>query len=673
MSNWFYKKLSCIIGWMAIAVLFGLIIFSANIEIKDLDLWLHLAAGRFIVDHGAIPQMDVLSFVLSGTPWINHEWLFQVIVHWIYQAGGADGLILMQVIVVTLTFLLLLILGCRHERQFAPTFILLLVLLVYQLRMTFRPDIYSLLFLTIYIFILCLFARKRSSLLILFFVQILWVNMHGFFILGPLIVGIGFVSEWGKRHFNLPFAYSQIDRLTDEEYKMIKQLLLVVIAACFINPYGWAGVWYPFHVMFEMGSHTQIFFEQITELQKPIQWNVLFSLAQYPYYKLLIIISLLSFLLNYRRINIGVLLSWMIFLTLSLMAVRNIVFFAIAAYVAFISNLQYLTVATNAPIQFTKQKFQALTSILFKGLLIVWMLQLASSMTLRGYFDFDRFERKSEYGGISLRNYPIPAADFLVENNIKGNFFNNFNAGAYLLGRTHPQIKVFMDGRTEVYGPDLFKQYKKAWKGNAELLDQLTEKYQLTGAFISFVHEPAPKKLLQYFYNHPKWTLVYFDYDAVIFLRDVLKNRALIKKHAINLSQWKKEPIDLIELGGRRVTPYRHAQRATALYNFGFKDKASKEAEEALRVSPRYAQPYKLLAKISLDDKKYEKAYKQARKAKVLNPRDTEARYLLAQSFYHLGEFDQARKECRKVLKVYPKSKKARELLEKLEKIKISQ
>ena len=40
--------------------------------------------------------------------------------------------------------------------------------------------------------------------------------------------------------------------------------------------------------------------------------------------------------------------------------------------------------------------------------------------------------------------------DFLVANKVKGNFFNDFNSGAYLVGRCSPNIKVFIDGRTEV-------------------------------------------------------------------------------------------------------------------------------------------------------------------------------------------------------------------------------
>ena len=82
-----------------------------------------------------------------------------------------------------------------------------------------------------------------------------------------------------------------------------------------------------------------------------------------------------------------------------------------------------------------------------------------------------------EFGGITQRNYPNKAADFLVENKVKGNFFNDFNSGAYLIGRCFPDIKVFMDGRTEVYGPRFFQYYDKAWKqGDVKILEEILDK-----------------------------------------------------------------------------------------------------------------------------------------------------------------------------------------------------
>ena len=43
-------------------------------------------------------------------------------------------------------------------------------------------------------------------------------------------------------------------------------------------------------------------------------------------------------------------------------------------------------------------------------------------MTLNGYFDFDTYNRKSEFFGVSKRVYPYKAVDFLLRNKIKGNF-----------------------------------------------------------------------------------------------------------------------------------------------------------------------------------------------------------------------------------------------------------
>jgi len=129
MGNKFWEKCSHFIGILPIGALFGLVVFVANIEIQDYDLWLHLAMGKYIVTNAMIPLEDVLSASIIGKVWINHEWLFQVLVFKIFEAWGPDGLIKMQVVVVTLTMLILLVLGYNRDRQLVTTFGLLLVFL----------------------------------------------------------------------------------------------------------------------------------------------------------------------------------------------------------------------------------------------------------------------------------------------------------------------------------------------------------------------------------------------------------------------------------------------------------------------------------------------------------------------------------------------------------------
>src|SRR6185295_10554670 len=159
--------------------------FLANIEIKDIDLWLHIGTGRFILGTFGVPQVDILSCTIAGQPWINHEWLFQALVAFVYQWTGADGLINLQVGLVLINFVFLFSLGYSKERQFLPMLFLFFVLGVYSLRFTLRPDIFSLLFFTLYVYLLAVHLDKKWLTAVLLVIQIVWTNMHGFFILGP--------------------------------------------------------------------------------------------------------------------------------------------------------------------------------------------------------------------------------------------------------------------------------------------------------------------------------------------------------------------------------------------------------------------------------------------------------------------------------------------------------
>jgi hypothetical protein len=223
---------------------------------------------------------------------------------------------------------------------------------------------------------------------------------------------------------------------------------------------------------------------------------------------------------NRRRIDISALLFWLIFLLFSLKAVRNAPFFAFAAYLVLITNLSNINFEDIVPVRFTLKKFQYLTTIILHFLFLLWIFGFFRVLSTRGYYDFDKYALKSEFGGISQKTYPDKAADFLVANKVRGNFFNDFNSGAYLLGRTFPDIKVFIDGRTEVYGGTFFKKYREVWEhGNADLFEKAVQKFQLTGALLNSSRELIPKKILNYLYHHPDWHVVYFNYDAVIFLK----------------------------------------------------------------------------------------------------------------------------------------------------------
>jgi len=101
------KSLDFILNKLLIVSFFIILIIYASREIADLDLWLHLKTGEVIVKNGFVPLLDIFSFPLAGKPWINHEWLFQVISYLFFSGWQGDGLILMQNIVIIGIFILL--------------------------------------------------------------------------------------------------------------------------------------------------------------------------------------------------------------------------------------------------------------------------------------------------------------------------------------------------------------------------------------------------------------------------------------------------------------------------------------------------------------------------------------------------------------------------------------
>jgi tetratricopeptide (TPR) repeat protein len=668
MRESFYRKLCYYTGLLPLGAVFGLVAYMATIEVKDLDLWLHLATGKFITLHHFVPSVDILSNSIAGKPWNNHEWLFQVIVYNIFTHWGVTGLLNMQVMVVLGTMLLLLFLGYNKERQLFVSLMLFLVYLVYHQRFTIRPDLFSLLFFATYIFVLALHIDKKWSVWVLVIVQILWSNMHGFFFFGPLFVLIGIISEWSKRHVALPDEWNQAGRLSDSEYRRLCWIMGWVVLACVVNPQGIKGAVYPLGVFFSLGGGNKIFFEHIQELQKPIpSWSVLFNANEYIHYKLLMLLSVVSFILNRRRIDISALLFWLVFLIFSLEAVRNLSFFAIASYLVVITNSLSIDFEEIVPLRFLSKKIKYLTLTILQLFLLLWIFQHADFMAARGYYDFEKYEQKSEFGGITLRGYPNKAVDFLEKNNIEGNFFNDFNSGAYLLGRTFPKIKVFIDGRTEVYGADFFKKYQAIWvDGNAEIFEEAVKKYNLTGALLNSSRHHLPSKFLNYLYTNKDWVVVYFDDDGIIFLRKGPQHQDTIDRFAINLKDWQVEKADLFKLGATPVKPYQYLFRAFTLETIGLDEQALAEAQEALRVAPDYADPYAVLGKVYAKQKNFEKAFESFRLATMYAPGNKRHRMNLALAYDDLGQDEGAAKQYNIVINRWPNDPQAYFLLAKV-------
>jgi len=630
-------------GVAVVAAVFCWIYVIAHRAIFGLDVWLHLKTGEFILQNGIIPTHDIFSFTVQGKPWIDHSWVFQVFSYLAYNNWGAQGLISLQCYVLSLSFLILFLMGYKKIKSYIEVAIFVFIVAFASVgRFNIRPDIFSMLFFALFLFLLR-FHINGKRIYSLIPLQVLWVNIHGYFFLGPLLMIFFIGAEFFRRRINfLPWKWKEGFALSDPIYNRLKKVFLLVTLVCLLNPAGLRGALYPFSVFKDvLLGENQIFFQHIQELKPTFQLGSRF-------YFIVVIFSFALLAVNFKRLKlIEVILT--VFFFLFALRLRNVAFFAFVGYMIIISYIvpTLKKITGNVTIRFkpsARENSYFLLRYALAILLILWLgLRIKKVLYASYYYDFDNKKFASiRSDDIQEKRYPKGAVDFVLANNIRANMLNDFNSGAYLIGRAYPEIKVFIDGRTELYGAEFFKQYKDALEGDLRAFEDIIEKYDI--AVILFSFKSANSKITDYIYKDPQWKLVFFDETGIVFLKDLPSNQGLIREYEIDFSKYSPPPADLVSMGiKKRVHPFPYIRRAALLNRFKENDAMILEAEEALRIQPNSAEAYHFIGKAYLYKGLYQEAREKLRAAILLNVRRaSEVRLDLAKCLKGLKEYDSA-------------------------------
>src|SRR5438128_6219922 len=171
----------------AAVVLTALLAFR---RLDDTDMWWHLAAGRWIVEHHAIPRTDTLSYMLHDAPWINLQWLFDLSVYSLYRTGGPTLLVLASTLLYAGATALLLKSLRLALGPIAACLMTLWGVAIAQGRFVIRPEMASFLFLEIVLFVCATGSRTGGRRLwLLPPVLAFWANTHGLFVIGAFVIG----------------------------------------------------------------------------------------------------------------------------------------------------------------------------------------------------------------------------------------------------------------------------------------------------------------------------------------------------------------------------------------------------------------------------------------------------------------------------------------------------
>lgn len=170
------------------AAAYGFVLARGARLFGDPDTYWHIAAGNWILQHAAVPQRDPFSFTMPGAPWVDHEWLGQVLIALAWDAGGWSGLALLGALAVALALGLLCRLLLRRLPPLPTLAFVLLAGLSVLPGLLCRPHLLALpLMVTWAGALVAARAESRPPSWALLPLLTLWANLHGSFLIGIVL------------------------------------------------------------------------------------------------------------------------------------------------------------------------------------------------------------------------------------------------------------------------------------------------------------------------------------------------------------------------------------------------------------------------------------------------------------------------------------------------------
>jgi hypothetical protein len=480
-------------GWRALLpswpLIIGLFAFARTLAdpqsvLSDPDTYMHIAAGRWILLHGALPAHDPFSYTKFGAPWVVHEWLAELVLAAVYAVGGWSGLVLLTGAAFALSAALLTRLLLRYAEAFSAVIAALFGCAVALSHLLARPHMLALPLLVLW----CgaLFRARdagKAPPLWLLPVMILWANLHASFMFG-LALALYLGGE------AVLFPASGTSRLGEARHWGFFILSAVIAALC--TPNGVAGLFQPFRLIAMPALQRHIIEWQSPDFQHSLSLEIwLLGLVAFgftsgirlPPMRLLLLLGLCHMTLQHIR------------------------------YVDLLGFVAPLAIAAPLGTEITARLSAVPFSAAGRGIMQLDRPAALPATALTLIF--------AVLVSLPLLLSPIRRADgpmtparavAAARGLLKQPVFNSYPFGGYLIFKG---VAPFVDGRAEFYGNAFLSLYFKAQQdrdGFAALLDH----YHIAWALLT--PQDGPALILD---GMPDWRRIYSDRYAVVEVRTV--------------------------------------------------------------------------------------------------------------------------------------------------------
>lgn len=480
---------------LLIAVFWGIIASGPRILNFDGDLPRHLLNGNLILQTRSVSTTDLFSFRTPGRPSFPHEWLSQVLFAAAYNWLGPDGIVLLVGLVVLLTWGIVYHQTIRRSGGFFSALILIgLAIGASQIHVLPRPHIFTYLLTAIWITILeNMDERSARAWWLLPIVMLLWVNLHGMFVLGVLIWGIylagSFLEQPSRNWFTTPKT---------------KFLLLgggLSLLMTFLSPSG-PRIW---EAIVSLGSNAYIT-SKIPEYQ-----SANFHLPETWPFILLLLLTMVGFARSTASVPWTYVLLTIAFTGMALYTSRMLPLFAIV-----LTPIAAKVTADWLRQEYAQSRFLAMerniskTNSTANGMVWIFVVVVLAGLMLTSG---GRIDPEGRGNAFDPRFFPVEAVSWLQDHPQDGHMFNEFDWGGYLLLRLWPSQQIFMDGHTHIYGEALTREYEQVITLGTGWPDVL-DKYDIN---LAIMRKNAP--LVKALSDQEGWKIVYEDSTAVVLVR----------------------------------------------------------------------------------------------------------------------------------------------------------
>lgn len=471
----------------AALILFALLFAMAARIPVDTDVWWHIRSGEHTLTQGMI-YADPFSYTRAGEPWINHSWGSQVVLYGIWQAAGHFGLAVFTAGLATAG--MYFVYRASPGNVYLKAFAVVLGAATAAVFWSPRPQMFSFFFTALLLAILHLHKREgRDFLWSIPLLMAVWGNLHAGFAIGFIVLFGSIVGEvlGNLLHPKREHAVS---------WAGVRKLILVTVisvGAVVINPYGLQMLTVPFQTI------------GIGALQNFIQeWNTpnFHERQNWPF--IFLLLGVLGAVGASRRR-----LDWTDYLLtagtafMGLLAGRNVATFALVATPVLTSHLDDMLTAKGwvlTPVRRVTPRMARINAVLL-GLILLGAA--AKVLLVLDAQSVDEAQRQF---------LPVAAVEAVQESLPEGPVFNSYNWGGYMVWAL-PQVKVFVDGRTDLYGDAfLTGDYVPAASGSPKW-QAIFEQYGIRWAFIE-----ANSGLANALRAETGWQVRYEDELAVIFV-----------------------------------------------------------------------------------------------------------------------------------------------------------